>query len=129
MAHKPPAPKPVRKRSFLFGPEQTPDEHERSTAVLVGGRKTKASGAMVHDKGDVIASRLLIENKQTDGNVSLSVKAEWLVKISREAFLKHRDPVLAIKIVGLQDPACEREWMMMPKSVFARMIRHVDGDE
>lgn len=69
--------------------------------------------------------RFLIEAKQTIHG-SLSVKAEWLEKISQEARAAGKEPALAIQIQGVEDPGCSKDWIAMPLYVFRRLF---GGDE
>jgi len=57
---------------------------------------------------------------------SLSVKAEWLEKISHEANGEGRIPALEIKIDGVTDPLVEDTWVMVPASVFAELNEEAD---
>jgi hypothetical protein len=61
------------------------------------GRRTLASGALWHQKGDVRNSQFLIEAKQTD-KASIGIKKVVWEKIRREALLDGRIPVLALRI-------------------------------
>lgn len=61
------------------------DKHERHTSRKVGGRMTRASGAVDGDKGDVVVDGLLrIENKTTE-KASFGLKLATLEKITGEA--------------------------------------------
>lgn len=74
-------------------------KHEDRLAKKIGGSRTAASGAFWSRKGDVRSSDLLIEHKFT-GKKSFSVKAEVLKKITREAILDGRMPVLGVHLDG-----------------------------
>lgn len=52
----------------------------------------------------------------------MSIKADWLEKISREALAEGKDPALAFQITGIDDPSTEQRWIAVPESVFARML-------
>lgn len=102
-------------------------EHEAVTARALGGNVQRASGATERHKGDVKTSDFLIENKtrlpsSRDGARSMSIKADWLEKISREALAEGKDPALAFQITGIDDPSTEQRWIAVPESVFARML-------
>lgn len=73
-------------------------------------------------------SKFLIECKKTDKK-SLSVKAEWLAKITREAQADGKEPCLVITIDGQLDPVAERDWAMIPVSVLKRLQDGYTGDE
>ena len=87
------------------------------------------SGSSIYAKGDVIQrtknahdlDRFLIECKQTV-HASLSVKGEWLSKITREAMAAGKEPALAIEIKGHDDAALEPHWVAIPLSVFKRLF-------
>ncbi len=75
--------------------------------------------------------RFLFEAKQTEKK-SLSIKAEWLGKITREAMQQGLEPALHIEIQGYTDPQLETTWVAVPFSVFRRMqliAEEVDDDE
>ena len=74
-------------------------KHEKRLAKKIGGKTMAASGAFWSHKGDVRSSDLLIEHKFT-GKKSFSVKSEVLKKITREAILDGRMPVLGVHLDG-----------------------------
>ena len=57
---------------------------ETKTGKRLGGRMVAASGAMIGVKGDIDLDDFLVENKSTV-NGSMSLKLQWLQKISHEA--------------------------------------------
>jgi len=72
-------------------------KHENRLAKAVGGGAIAASGAFWSRKGDVRSDDLLIEHKWT-GKKQVSVKAEVLEKIVKEAILDGRMPVLGFHV-------------------------------
>jgi hypothetical protein len=74
-------------------------KHEKRLAKKVNGQRNAASGAFWNRKGDVRSDDLLIEHKWT-GKKSFSVKSEVLKKITTEAILDDRVPVLGIHLDG-----------------------------
>ena len=70
-------------------------KHEKRLAKKVGGTRTAASGAFWSRKGDVRSKELLIEHKWT-GKKQVTIKSEVLKKITREAILDNRIPVLGL---------------------------------
>ena len=106
----------------------TPDDQEFRVAEEIAGRKQPGSGSSVYAKGDVKQAsteahdprRFLVECKQTV-HKSLSVKGEWLDKISREAMAAGLEPALAIEIKGMDATYAERDWVAIPLSVFKRL--------
>lgn len=74
-------------------------KHENRLAKRVGGSRNAASGAFWQRKGDVRSKELLIEHKWT-GKKQVTIKSEVLKKITREAILDSRIPVLGIHLDG-----------------------------
>lgn len=72
-------------------------KHEKRLAKAVGGQRNVASGAFWFRKGDVRSKDLLIEHKWT-GKKSFSIKADVLEKITTEALLESRTPVLGFSL-------------------------------
>jgi hypothetical protein len=65
----------------------------------------------------------LIEAKQTK-KASISIKWDWLKKISREAEDNNCEPALAIEIKGGEfDSTTDRDWVMIPARVFEEFRR------
>ena len=106
----------------------TPDAQEERLARAVGGRKQPGSGSSIYAKGDVKErsseahdpNRFLWECKQTI-HKSLSIKGEWLDKISKEAIAAGLEPALSIEIKGMESNVAERDWVVLPLSVFKRL--------
>ena len=74
-------------------------KHENRLAKLIEGKRTAASGAFWSRKGDVRNDDLLIEHKWT-GKKQVTIKSEVLKKITKEAILDSRMPVLGIHLDG-----------------------------
>ena len=74
-------------------------KHEKRLAKLVDGSVNAASGAFWSRKGDVRSKDLLIEHKWT-GKKQVTIKSEVLKKITREAILDSRIPVLGLHLDG-----------------------------
>jgi hypothetical protein len=74
-------------------------KHENRLAKLIDGKRTAASGAFWSRKGDVRNDDLLIEHKWT-GKKQVTIKSEVLKKITKEAILDSRIPVLGIHLDG-----------------------------
>ena len=96
------------------------DRQEEATADRLGGSVQRGSGATENHKGDVKTRDWLVENKTTE-HASMSVKGSWLEKISGEARIAGKDPAVEIEIRGITDPLTEKQWVMVPASVFAEM--------
>lgn len=113
----------------------TPTDQEERIAGAVGGRRVRGSGSSMYAKGDAKSGGhgfdrkdFLFEAKQTEHG-SLSVKREWLEKITLEADAEGKYPALAIEIKGLVSKkknqaarASERDWVAVPLSVFRKLI-------
>ena len=74
-------------------------KHEKRLAEATGGKRNAASGAFWSRKGDVRTDELLIEHKWT-GKKSVTIKSEVLKKITTEAILDSRTPVLGLHLDG-----------------------------
>ena len=74
-------------------------KHEKRLEKAVGGKRNAASGAFWNRKGDVRSDDLLIEHKWT-GKKSVTIKSEVLQKITKEAILDSRTPVLGLHLDG-----------------------------
>jgi hypothetical protein len=91
---------------------------EKKTTKRLGGRQQPASGAMDHSKGDIKLADFLVENKTTI-NESLSLKLEWLRKISDESIALNREPAVAIQFVDHTGrPVTDGTWILVPERVF-----------
>jgi hypothetical protein len=88
----------IKKEMKSEGQKQS-RKHENRLAKRVGGSRTAASGAFWQRKGDVRSKELLIEHKWT-GKKQVTIKSEVLKKITREAILDSRTPVLGIHLDG-----------------------------
>lgn len=96
---------------------------EKKTAVRLGARVTPASGALDAFKGDFAVKDWLVENKSTV-NASMSVKLDWLQKISREAAPNGKTPALAVQFCNEQgEPVPGGRWVMVPEDVFEELLR------
>lgn len=106
-----------------------PKLHERAVAQTLGGRPRPASGALPGAKGDVSGVRVgewetLVECKRTTKK-SLSVKATWLAKITKEAgervpllSIEFDDSVIAEAQRRISGRPTETRWVCMPENVF-----------
>jgi len=74
-------------------------KHEKRLEKATGGKRSAASGAFWSRKGDVRTDDLLIEHKWT-GKKSVTIKSDVLEKITREAILDSRKPVLGLHLDG-----------------------------
>lgn len=74
-------------------------KHEKRLAKKINGKRNAASGAFWSRKGDVRNDELLIEHKWT-GKKSVTIKSDVLKKITTEAILDSRKPVLGLHLDG-----------------------------
>jgi hypothetical protein len=74
-------------------------KHEKRLEKIAGGKRSAASGAFWSRKGDVRTDELLIEHKWT-GKKSVTIKSDVLQKITMEAILDSRTPVLGLHLDG-----------------------------
>jgi len=95
---------------------------EKRLGKTLGGRMTPASGAMLGAKGDIDLGSVLLEAKSTISD-SLSLKFDWLAKISDEARRFGKTPALAISFVSGRGVAFpDGEWVMLPRDVFQEIL-------
>lgn len=95
---------------------------ERKTAKRLGGITRPGSGAVAGAKGDILLPDYLIENKSTE-HKSISLKLEWLDKISVEAREEGRIPALSIQFVDKQGNSKKRgRWVLIPEDEFLDVI-------
>lgn len=124
-------------QKYSSGIGETPTQQEgRVASKIIKGRRQPGSGSSDYAKGDIEQRTgtafdnlaFLIESKQTVKK-SLSIKGEWLAKISKEAWAAGKEPALEFEIHGVQDPLLELEWIAVPLSVFNRLQRAARGEE
>jgi hypothetical protein len=102
--------------------EDRSKEQEIRVARRLGGRRNKASGACAMSKGDVfVKERGWLAEAKTTGKKSMSVKRDWLVKISREASAEKLVPAL---VVSFEDVPVDvdRDWVMLPIRELLRLL-------
>lgn len=100
---------------------ETGNRSEKKTAKRLGGRQTPASGAMAGAKGDIELPAFLVEAKSTIKE-SISLKREWLTKISGEALGKNKAPCVAITFTtenGLPKP--RGKWILIREQDFKEL--------
>ena len=103
---------------------------ETEIAELVDGRRHNGSGASMYSKSDGSSARYQIEAKQTKHS-SISIKLEWLIKITREAIAKVKIPLLSVRFlnIGFKDHGVESDWIMMPLSEFKHLYQLAKGEK
>lgn len=104
-------------------------KHEKRLAKAVGGQRNAASGAFWHRKGDVRSKDLLIEHKWT-GKKSFTMKSEVLEKITTEAILDGRTPVLGISLNDINYCILdENDFLTMREFIIECLENHTLGDK
>ena len=95
---------------------------ETKTGKRLGGRMVAASGAMIGVKGDIDLDDFLVENKSTV-NGSMSLKLQWLQKISHEALGRSKRPALAIQFTDANgDPLKNGSYVMVSERDLQELI-------
>lgn len=96
-------------------------EQEHKTAKAHGGRRNAGSGATWSRKGDVRTAHTLIENKRTDAR-QITLKANDLEKIWREAIAEGRIPVIEIEVGG-------KSYVVLTQSDYLEHMGNLDEEE
>lgn len=96
---------------------------EKRTATRMGTKPRAGSGSIEGYKGDIELAEFLVENKCTE-HKSISLKYDWLEKISKEALAETKEPALAIQFCDLNGvPRSEMgTWVMIPERVFRELF-------
>ena len=102
------------------------ERQEERTADRLGGKRVSGSGNQPHKRGDIDLPTFKIECKSTK-HKSISITAEMLNKIAKEAAPTGKLPALAVSIegVGKGSPA-DADWVMIELRVFKKLL---DGGE
>ena len=95
---------------------------EKHASKRLKARLSPGSGSIGGYKGDFGSDAYLFESKATV-NESISIKLEWLRKISCEAIDTNREPVLCVQFVNtLGHPAVDGNWILIPERVFRELV-------
>lgn len=95
---------------------------EALAAQRLGGSVRKGSGCGPIHKGDITLGEYLIEHKATEKG-SLSVRYEWLTKITNEALGLNKTPALQIVFMrGDGNPKPSGSWVMVPEWHYRELI-------
>ena len=94
-------------------------KHEKRLEKATGGKRSAASGAFWSRKGDVRNNLYLFEHKWT-GKKSFSIQSSVLKKITTEAILDSREPVLAFHLDG-------EDYVIIQETHFHELTRAVNG--
>lgn len=72
-------------------------QQEKRFAKAIGGQVNKGSGSGWVHKNDARSERFLVENKRTS-NKQITIKAQTLEELRKQAILDGRAPVLHVEI-------------------------------
>lgn len=102
-------------------------EQEEEGARIIDGQRHVGSGAIEGLKSDASSGRWQQEAKQTAGK-SIGLKLEWLDKITREARIHDKRPMMFLRFTDSpRHIVAEDDWVVIPKSVFEAMRKLEDG--
>ncbi len=100
---------------------------EAKTARRLGGR-THAGSGNLGEKADFTIKQFKVENKATI-NASMSLKLDWLLKVSQEALEVGKTPALSFQFVKKDgEPRKNGSWVAIPEKVYQAMLDEL-GDE
>lgn len=96
---------------------------EKRTAKRFDTKPRAGSGSIEGYKGDISLESFLVENKCTE-HKSISLKYDWLHKITEEALAEGRDAALSLQFVDLTGTpiAQDAKWVMIPERVFKELV-------
>lgn len=103
-------------------------KHEKRLAKAIGGQRNVASGAFWFRKGDVRSKDLLIEHKWT-GKKSFTLKSDVLEKITTEALLDGRTPVLGISLNDVNYVVLDENDFLTIREFLLQCIEEHTGEE
>lgn len=96
-------------------------KNEKQTSRRLNAKLTPGSGATATFKGDMTFNNYLVECKATENN-SLSLKLEWLGKISREALEVGKKPLMTITFTDdTGRPRRHGAWVLVPETEFKEL--------
>jgi Holliday junction resolvase len=120
----------VKKRPsrYVKKSEGTPRAQEDRIADRLGGKRVRGSGASIYSKADVrdvtVGEEGFLTECKTTKHGSMSVKWDWLTKITKEAMAVQKEPALAIEIRGGKEcHVTDRDWIAIPVRVFEELIK------
>ncbi len=103
-------------------------KHEKRLAKAVGGQRSVASGAFWFRKGDVRSQDLLIEHKWT-GKKSFTLKSDVLEKITTEALINSRTPVLGISLNNVNYVVMDENDFLTMREFLLECLEEHTGEE
>ena len=109
----------VRKPTRFFSKKQ-----ESTVAEELGGKRQPNSGATQFAKGDVLLDKFVVECKtKTTHCDSISIKKEWIDKVSKEA-LNEGKPYSA---VAFNFGPSEDNYFIIDKYLFEQLLESLQG--
>jgi hypothetical protein len=95
---------------------------EDDAAAVIGGKRHLGSGAISGIKSDASSTGWQLEAKMATRRQSISVSVEWLSKITYEAAVVNKKPILYLTFGNIpSDKRMEDTWVVIPKSIFERI--------
>lgn len=114
-------PNPFSSQSTMNKIGDSGRKSEERLAKNLGARLTPASGAVQGFKSDMILNEYRIEAKSTQ-TATMSIKLEWLVKITEEALNSNKIPALTVSYVTpAGKPKRFGDWVMIPLSHYEEL--------
>lgn len=107
-------------------------KEETRIAGTLGGRRLPRSGGlawskhdMTTDGGDLVTLDFLVEHKRVEPHVkSVSIRRDWLTKVTEGANRKMKEPAMVITFEKAQGH--ESDWMLLPLSLAERLLGKLD---
>lgn len=125
--YAPPAPKWMTDDHGNHDRAKRSKKHEIRIASSMGGKRIAQSGAKrwskwdkTTDQGDIRTPIFHLEHKRTD-NASMSLKKEWLEKVTDGAHRAGKDPGIVITFEDTTTGKVE-DWVMVPMAVARRRL-------
>lgn len=107
-------------------PQELGRKSETRTCNRLHGQQTPGSGALDGAKSDMVVGNFRIESKATS-NKSMSLKYDWLKKVSQEAAQYGQIPALTVQFVaGDGNPITSGSYVMIPEWVFRELLGELE---
>ena len=97
-------------------------KHETRLANRLGGKRLPRSGGLAWSKwdkttdgGDLTNDDFLFEHKMTEAK-SISLKRDWLEKVTEGARSKLKDPAMILTFEG--NIRAPKDWVLIPLEIF-----------
>jgi len=97
-------------------------DQEDDGADMIGGIRHVGSGAISGLKSDASSDKWQQEAKQT-GHLSFGLSVDILGKITREARLQDKQPMVFLRFTDIPDDiVMESDWVIIPRSAFEKEV-------